>query len=163
MSLMVTHVMVMAEGQGLQIRRVRPWDRLRARMRASALDRQLAAGASPESSTVLAVHAGHLCRPAERRVLAHTLSRLTAAADAPGAKRAVGARTPVCTSAIHDSEAELAAVVDRLEAPDPISVQAVARLRTLVSDGGGPLYRRATSGRLRRELRATLEAMDCFA
>jgi hypothetical protein len=155
--------MVMERSEGLRIRRVRPWDRVRARMRAAALDRQLAAGASPESSTALAVHAGHLCRPAERRVLAHTLTRLTAAAASTDSIRRVGARAPVCRSAIHDSEAELAAVVGRLEASEPISVQGVARIRNLLTDGSGPLYRRATSGRLRRELHAALEAMDCFA
>jgi hypothetical protein len=157
---MVTHVVVVEKDAAVRVRRVRLRDRLRARVRATALDQQLATGASPDSSVVLAVHAGHLCAPHQRRTLARSLTRLAAAADTATRPRLT---TPVCRPAIHRSGPEITAVVERLVATEPVSVQGVARVRRLLADGGGPLYRSATPGRLRRELLDVLRAMDCFA
>ena len=53
------------------------------RLRASALDQELAAGTSPEATVALAVHAGRLCRPAQRRLLARSLTRIVAASELP--------------------------------------------------------------------------------
>jgi hypothetical protein len=39
-------------------------------------------------------------------------------------------------------------------------VRGVARVRTLLADGTGPLYREHDAGRLRRELVATLDSLD---
>ncbi len=143
----------------LQLRRVRLRDRLRARLRTRALDRELADGASPESSMDLALHAAHLCEAAQRRVLAGTLSRIAAAADAG----APAAAAPVCRSAVLRARPELTAVVDRLAAAGPVGVGGVARLRCLLADGSGPFYRASTPGRLRRELAAALTALEASA
>ena len=51
-------IVVLAEAAGLGLRRVRWRDRVVARVRTSALDRRLAAGASPESSVLLAAACG---------------------------------------------------------------------------------------------------------
>ncbi len=140
----------------LGLRRVRPRDRLRARLRTAELDAALAAGASPESDVVLSLHAGRLCRPAQRRLLARSLRRVAAAAATPApSRRAV----PVCRPAIHGAEAELQAVVQRL-AVGPVDVRGLARVRTLLADGTGPLYREGAPNRLRNELRAALMTMD---
>jgi hypothetical protein len=152
-------IVVLEEGTGLGLRRVRWRDRLAVRIRASALDEQLVAGTSPESSVTLALHAGHLCEPAQRRVLARSLTKIVAAADAPVGRRL---RAPVCRGTVQQSRAELAAVAGRLVASGPVGVRGVARLRTLLADGTGPLYRSAAPGGLQQELGHVLAALDSF-
>ena len=113
---MTPRIVVLEERAGLGLRRVRWRDRLLARARASALDHDLAAGASPDSNVPLAVHAGRLCKPEQRRLLARSLARLVAAADAPTARRL---RAPVCRPAVQGARAELAAVAGRLRGDRP--------------------------------------------
>ena len=165
MSLMVTlahdagapKIVVVEQAAGLGLRRVRVRDRLAARIRRSTLDRELAAGASPESSVDLAVHARFLCRPEQRRVLGCTLTEIVAASETPSARRS---RVPLCRTAISQAHAELEAVVGRLVAPGPVGVRGVARIRSLLADGTGPLYRESGAGHLRQELVAALRAFD---
>ena len=157
---MVMHVVVVEQGAGLGVLRVRRRDRVRARVRAAALDRQLAVGASPESNVALAWRARRLSEIKQRRLLARSLTRLVASADAAAGP---SSKAPLSRSAIHGSGPELAAVVDRLDATGPVSVQGVARIQSLLTDGSGPLYQSSTPERLARELRAALEAMDRFA
>ncbi len=152
-------IVVLDEGAGLGLRRARWRDRLMVRIRASALDGQLAAGASPESSVALAIHAGRLCEPAQRRLLARSLTRIVAAADAPVGRRL---RTPVCVGTVRQSRTELAAVAGRLTASGPVGVSGVARVRTLLADGTGPLYQSAAPGGLHDELGHVLAALDSF-
>ncbi len=127
------------------------------RARASALDRELATGASPESNVALAVHAGRLCQPGQRRALARSLTRIVAASEAPTARHL---NAPVCRPAVHRARAEFAAVVGRLTATGPVDVQGVAQVRTLLADGTGPLYHAAPTDQLRHELAAVLTALD---
>jgi len=150
-------IVLLEQGAGLGLRRVRWWDRVVVRARASALDRELAAGASPESSIALAVHAGRLCQPAQRRVLARSLHRIVALSDAP-----IGGRlkAPVCRPAVQRSRTELAAVAGRLTADGPVNVRGVARLRHLLADGTGPLYGSGPPERLHDELAGVLAALD---
>jgi hypothetical protein len=145
---------------GLGLRRVRAWDRLVARLWASALDAELASGASPESSVALALHAGHLCRESQRRLLAGSLTRVAAAAEASPRSRL---KVPVCGGAVRRARSELQAVVERLAAGGPVGVRGVARVRCLLADGTGPLYRESAPDHLRHELRGALAAMDAFA
>jgi hypothetical protein len=152
-------IVVLADATGLGLRRVRWRDRVVARVRTSALDRRLAAGASPESSVPLALHAARLCEPTEREMLARSLTRIVAAADAPMARRLAA---PVHRPAVLSARAELATIADRLAASDPIEVRGVALIRTLVADGAGPLYRSAPPERLRRKLTDVLAALDSF-
>jgi hypothetical protein len=152
-------IVVLDDAAGIAIRRVRWRDRIVARVRTADLDRRLAAGASPEASVPLAVHAGRLCEPTERQVLARSLTRIAAAADAPMARRLAA---PVDRPAVQRARAELAAVVGRLIASGPVDVQGVARARILVADGTGPLYRSAPPERLHRELTEVLAALDSF-
>jgi hypothetical protein len=158
---MVTSSIVVLElGTGLGLRRVRVRDRLVVRIRRPALDRELAAGASPESSVALAVHARYLCRPEQRRLLARSLSEIGAASEAHAARRL---RAPLALHAVARAHAELAAVVDRLVAAGPVDVRGVARIRNLLADGTGPLYRERRPGHLREELLAARRAMESFA
>jgi hypothetical protein len=150
---------VLEDGAGLGLRRVRWRDRLVVRARASALDRELASGASPESNVALAVHAGRLCEAAQRRVLARSLKRIVAASDAPTSRRL---KAPVCRPAVRRARAELAALADRLAATGPVDVRGVARVRQLLADGTGPLYQPAPAEQLRHELSAVLTALDSY-
>jgi hypothetical protein len=150
-------IVVLEEGTGLALHRVRWRDHLVVRARASALDDRLAAGESPESTVALALHAERLCRPAQRRLLARSLSRLVAAADAP-ASRPV--RTPVCRPAVRQARADMAAIAGRLSAPGPVGIHGVARVRTLLADGTGPLYQPAPPNRLLRALEEIRFALD---
>lgn len=157
---MTPTIVVLNEGAGLGLRRVRWRDRLVVRARAASLDQELAAGASPESNVALAVHAGHLCEPGHRRQLARSLMRIAAAAaDEPTVRRV---RTPVCGPAVRRARGELAAVAVRLGATGPVGVHGVARVRTLLSDGTGPLYRSGPPEQLRHELNAVLVALNSF-
>ena len=153
-------IVVLEHDAGLGLRRVRLRDRLLARLRAASLDAELAAGASPESSVVLALHAGHLCRPSQRRLLARSLTRVVAAADGPARSRLQGAgvrpRRP-------PRRAELAGRRRAPRGAGPVDVRGVARIRSLLADGTGPLYRESAPDQLRNELRAALAAMDPFA
>jgi hypothetical protein len=150
-------IVVLEQDAGLGLRRVRWWNHVLVRVRASALDQELATGASPESNLALAVHAGRLCNPAQRHVLARSLTQIAAASSSPAGRRL---KAPVCRPAVHRARAELAAVADRLVATGPVDVEGVARVRRLVADGTGPLYRPGSADQLRGELAAALTALE---
>jgi hypothetical protein len=143
----------------LGLARVRLQDRVVARLRAASLDRALATGAPPESSVPLALHAGHLCSAGERRAVARSLARIVRLACAPPT---ASPRVPVSAPAVRRCHDELRVLIERLTAPEPVGVRGVARLKTLVTDGTGPLYRPSPPGRLRRELLAALDGLDSF-
>jgi hypothetical protein len=151
-------VLVQRKAQ-LGLARVRLHDRVVARLRAGSLDRALAAGASPESSVPLALHAGQLCGQGERRSLARSLTRIAELARSPGSPRA---QVPVSSPAVRRCERELRVLVERLSAPGPVGVRGVARLKRLVTDGTGPLYRPSPPGRLSHELLSALDALDAL-
>ena len=152
-------IVVVEHGAGLGLRRVRVRDRLSTRLRASSLDAELAAGASPESSITLALRAGQLSRPSYRRLLSHGLARVVAAAERdPAAAR----KAPVNRVAVRGARAELEAVAERLGAAGPVGVRGVARVSGLLTDGTGPLYQPSRPDQLRDELRAVLGALDAF-
>src|SRR5271155_3474670 len=106
-------IVLLEQGAGLGLWRVRLWDRVRARLRTSALDEQLAAGASPGSNVALALHARPPCRPPQRRLLARSLAEIALSGEAPSPRRL---KAPVCRHGIRRARPELAAVVDRLAA-----------------------------------------------
>jgi len=153
-------IVVVEHGAGLGLRRVRLRDRLLTRLRASSLDAELAAGASPESSVTLALRAGQLCRPSYRRLLSHGLTCVLA--NAEGSTRSLR-KVPVNRRAVRDARAELEAAAERLGATGPVDVRGVARIAELLTDGTGPLYQASRPGRLRDELRAALGALDPLA
>jgi hypothetical protein len=139
----------------LEFQPVRLRHRVGARLHAQGLDRALARGASPDGSVNLALHAARLYRPGHRSALAHTVRRLAAVAARPTRLAA-----PVSGSAVRDVADELEAVASRLAAPGPVDVRGVAKVRSLISDGGGPLYRPSGTPALRDELLSVLRAFD---
>jgi hypothetical protein len=150
-------IVLLEQGDGLRVRQVRPWDRLTARLRTAALDRALAAGTSPESSVALAVHAEHLHNGAQRSLLARSLRRVGASSEAPSFQHR---HAPFDREAVRRARAELDALAARLASSEPLDARGVARVRTLLADGTGPLYGQHEPERLRRELVATLASLD---
>ena len=91
------HVLLHDDLGRLTLGRLQPWHRVLARSRAARLDRELAAGMSPEASAILAARAMRLTSTDFRRDLAASLLRILAAAGEPAAvirSQARAARTP---------------------------------------------------------------------
>ena len=87
------HVLVGEDLGRLMLRRVWPWHRMLACSRAGRLDRELAAGTSPEASAVLAARAARLTSTEFRRDLAASLRRMLAA-SVPRPSRLFPRRVP---------------------------------------------------------------------
>jgi hypothetical protein len=122
------------------------------------LDRQLAAGADPRSSAVLAMRA--------RRITAARSRRRISGGLAGALSRAQGGH-PGFTAAVRSDAREvltartvLTALAARLRAPEPVAPQGVAMLLMLLTDGTSPLYRPGAPGALGSRLRAAAVALE---
>ena len=141
------HVLLRDDLGCLTLRRLRPWHRLLARCAAARLDRELAAGASPETNASLAARAMQLTSTKVRRDLATSVQRILAAAGQPPAAPLAPAaavrpaRLPLSRARISGSAVPLATLAGALAAPGPVPVQDVAMVSQLLADGTGPLYR----------------------
>ena len=142
----IRHVLVRDELSGLRLRRLWPWHRLLARCAGARLDRELAAGASPEASARLAARAIQLTSMRFRRDLATNMQRILMTAAGPAAVMPSSAavvsspRLPLSRAQISQLAGPLATLAVRLAAPGPIPVQDVAMASHLLADGTGPLY-----------------------
>jgi hypothetical protein len=140
------HVLLRDDLGFLRLRRLRPWHRMLAGGAAARLDRELAAGASPEASVSLATRAIRLTSMKFRRDLARSVQRILAAAAEPAAvmpSLAVAAhppRLPLRRARISQSALALAKLADHLAETGPVPVQGVAMISQLLADGTGPLY-----------------------
>jgi len=147
------HVLLDDDLGRLTLRRLRPWHRMLARCRAARLDRELADGASPESSASLAARAIRLTSMELHRDLATSLQRILAATGEPApalpgtAHPSPGAthppRVPLRLARISQSAPLLAELASHLAEPGPVPVRGVAMVSQLLADGTGPLYRGA--------------------
>ncbi len=137
----------------LALRRLRLRDRITARCLAARLDRELARGARPETNAGLAARAVRLTSMRYRRELAGSLQRLLAAGLAgsrggpmaadPPARVARQPHVPIRGERVGRSASELAELAAHLVQPGPVPARGVAMVCQLLTDGGGPLYRRA--------------------
>ncbi len=130
--------------------------RLRSRVFAGRLDRDVEAGIVPLPGSPLALHMARLTSTEEREALAHTLRH--AVADMDHARAVYSARIPVhperltlCRDVVDD-------ITLLLHSPRPVRARGMARLRMMLSDGAGPLYRHGR-GSLAAELRGVLAAL----
>jgi hypothetical protein len=148
------HVLLEDDLGRLTLRRLRPWDRIMARFLAERLDRELARGARPETNAGLAARAVRLTSMRCRRELAESLQRILAAvlpagsrvgptAAGPWARVARHPHVPIRRDRISRSASELTELASRLVQPGPVPARGVAMVCQLLTDGGGPLYRRA--------------------
>jgi hypothetical protein len=151
-------VVLLDEHSALGLRPVHLRDRIRARLRTMSLDEQLAAGSSPESNVLLALHAARLYQPSQRQRLADNVRAVAAAAQ-----RSRRTKAPINREGVRLVLDELEAVASRLDTNGPIDVRGIARVRTLLADGGSPLHHRCHAGLLRRELVAALVSLDVSA
>jgi hypothetical protein len=129
--------------------------RAKARLRAHQLDRQLAVGVPAPFGSALAVHRERLTSVAEREAVASTLRN--AVRDAQAGVVPLSSRIPLHRTNILDAEDLIDAITLRLHSPRPVSARGMARLRAVLSDGGGPMYRYGRgdlSGRLGAALAA---------
>jgi hypothetical protein len=138
----------------LALRRLRLWDRIMARCLATRLDRELARGARPETNVGLAARAVQLTSMRCRRELAESLQRILAAVlpvSSRGGTMAADSSTrvvrqphvPIRRDRISRSASELEELAARLARPGPVPARGVAMVNQLLTDGGGPLYRKA--------------------
>ena len=130
--------------------------RILALLLAGRFDRALAVGVPAPIGSALAVHAARLTSVAERQAVAGVLRR--AVRDAKGGRAQRSGGVLMHRANIASAEALINQVVQRLDAPHPVSVRGMARLRQLLSDGAGPLYRPG-SGDLTGRLGAALAAL----
>ena len=113
--------------------------RVTARLRAYQFDRQLAVGVPAPAGSALAVHQARLTSSAEREAIARTL-RL-AVHDAHAGLSPFSSRIPVHSNNIAAAEDLIDTITLRLHSPRPVSARGMARVRLVLSDGGGPMYR----------------------
>jgi hypothetical protein len=130
--------------------------RLTARLRAQKLDRILAVGVPARTGSALAVHAQRVTSVAEREALARTLRRAIDGAQNRNAPLPV--RIPLNIPNITAAQDRIDDVTLRLHSPRPVSARGMARLRLLLGDGAGPLYRYGR-GDLEGRLGAALAAL----
>ena len=102
------------------------------------------------------MHAARLSSGAERHAVARALRR--AVRDAKDTRATRSGRVPMHRANIASAEALIDEVTRRLHAHHPVSPRGMARLRQLLSDGAGPLYRHGC-GDLAGRLSAALAAL----
>jgi hypothetical protein len=124
-------------GRWLATRRVRARDRLAARWHHSSLDRELAAGASPDDHPARALRAHRLVGPRGRRHLVLAIERILREASGPAPRRS--AEAPICRRNVREAQRQLQRLADRLAA-GPVDVRGVALAQALLTDSAGPLY-----------------------
>jgi hypothetical protein len=151
-------VIVEVGSWGMEAREATWRERVLARLLAPRLDRQLAAGRSPESYPLLALRAQRLARPRMRHELAACLERMLR--EARRRRRPMEPLPLVDLDAVRSVEDELAALVEQLEAPVPLPARGIAIVHELVTDGSGPLYRRRSRESLARQVKSAADALD---
>jgi hypothetical protein len=136
----------------------RPWDRLRARLRAATLDAQLAAGAVPDHDRLLAVRAGRLVEPQYRATLARQWTDLLDRARRP--RGVTDPRIPLARGRVLAAEADIRELADGLRAAVPVPARGVALANLVLTDGTGPLYSRRPDQDLRAAVRDVIAHLD---
>ena len=126
--------------------------RVRARLHAPSLDRELASGIAPWRSSLHAARALALTSDRNRRGLARSLERLVEQTQHPRSQYR-GAAVYPCREQVIDALPALLTIAGRLRSADPIDARGVARLNILLSDGSGPCYVRIRRNALTDALR----------
>ena len=126
-----------------------------ARVFGLALDVELGAGVASWHTPLHAARALQLTEPRRRFRLAARLDRLVADAHRPPftGRRATGAvAVAPCRTSVLGCASQVADLAAILRDPAPVTAEGVARLQTLLCDGGGPLYTADRTGELQRSL-----------
>jgi hypothetical protein len=130
--------------------------RLRVRLRAAALEGQLAAGADPIEREDLARCGDLLTRPSERVRLARALRRVVRNADDP--RFALTSAVPVNRVEVRRARDAIEALARALTGPRA-GVRGVAMTACRLRDGCGPLYAASPPGSLEAAVGRALHAL----
>lgn len=152
------HSTVLVLADPLVLRPCRLADRLLARAFGASLDRELAAGRSPEASRLLAARARDIVSPRRRQALADNWGHLLGAAYRPRGRR--NPAVPVRGDRITAAEPAIRELMRRLSNPGPVPARGVAMASVLLTDGTGPVYRRHAGGTLAAAVEAALAQLD---
>jgi hypothetical protein len=133
--------------------------RIAARVHTDRYDRMLAVGAPALAGSGLAVHSARLASTAEREAIARTLRRVVEETHRPpNVPAGLRFRIAAYRNNVEGTEEIIDAITLRLHSPRPIGVRGMARLRVLLSDGTGPMFRRG-GGDLHGRLGAAFAAL----
>ncbi|RDH79080.1 hypothetical protein DVS77_06355 [Mycolicibacterium moriokaense] len=130
--------------------------RVIAWLKANKFDRMLAVGVPVPEGSALALHAARLTSTEEREAIARTLRRVVN--DVADNTVLVSSRIPLNVPNITAAGDRIDQVTLRLHSPLPVTARGVARLRVLLADGTGPMYR-CGRGDLEGRLGAALAAL----
>ena len=145
-------------GDSLAIRPSRLLDRLLARTLGASLDRQLAAGRTPESAPLLAARAQRIVAIRSRRRVARNWENLLRAA-----RRAHGPyhhALPVRSDHVIAAEPAVRELVRCMTAPLPVAARGVAMAGVLLTDALGPVYSRRSPVTMAAALEAAVTQLD---
>ena len=152
-------VVLLDDGEaGVTLRRATLRQRLAGHVLAPRLDRQLAAGASPDSSTLLALRAQALVRPENRHALAARLLAIVASTRRLRTRRTP--TVPVDAEAVRANRAALVDLAHSIDTPAPVPARGVAQVALLLRDGGGPLFYGHSAAALRAAIRQARQGLD---
>jgi hypothetical protein len=126
------------------------------RLRASELDRRLAAGECEAADGALAIRATMLAGAEVREQLARALREIVG--DAEFGSLAMN-RVPLARAEVAAAAEELRLLASRLQAPGPVDPRGVAEVRLLLIDGRGPLYNRGSRRPLSNAISAARRAL----
>ena len=130
--------------------------RIRTRVGRRGLDRQLAEGADPASSTELERRAMQLRSTAERARVANAL--IETLGDARRGEP-MTLRSRPQRAVVREAADDILALALRLREDRPVSIEGVARAASLVDDKRSAMYR-AGAGDLQDAIRSALSALD---
>ncbi len=152
-------LIVLAAGDGhVTAHKPTRWERALTRFWSGRLDRQLAAGASPDGHALLAVRADRLVRPAVRWALAGRLTDILTESFRP-APCPRGCLIPAQRASVW-AATDAAELVDQLLVPAPLPARGIAQVQLLLTDGAGPLYYPSSSDQLRATVQQATNALE---
>ena len=134
-----------------------PWRRFLVRAQARRLDRQLADGANPGGSAMLALRAHELTSRRSRQRIAASIDCILELPEHPG--RFSAAVRP-SGSSVASARSQLQAISELLRAPEPVYARGVALTNVLVHDGLSPLYDPAGAAGTREWTQRAIDALD---
>ena len=132
--------------------------RLWARLFAHRYDQQIDLQTTVEPGSPLAVHMVRLVSRREREELAAALTLVLHDAAHPPGVRHPSSRIPIHSEGVAQSADLVRDALARLLGPLPVRARGIARLRLLLTDGLGPMYRPGTAS-LSAVLRGVLAAL----
>jgi hypothetical protein len=138
---------------GLPLRKRRSWlSALRCRLRRNAIDKELAAGAKPDSTECRHLRSSQLTGRRNRQALAAAVERhIAAATNIPPLDV-----LPVNWRGVRAAAPHLDRLSQRLREDPRVRAQGVARIQLLLTDGDSALYAQDEDTRLVDEVRSTL-------